>query len=140
MVIMDRDKDGMPVRIYLDTGAKKRRSDPEELFAFQIASVKLQQPVREHRFDVGGRKWRFDFAWPDRLVAAEVEGGIFVGGRHTRGSGFEKDSEKYNTAAAQGWLVLRFTPRQVKSGEALRWLEKAFELRPRQSEAVREQR
>lgn len=137
---IERDSEGKAVRLYLSGGQRAGRSDPEEALAFQIRSVGFQVPVREHRFDAGGRKWRFDFAWPDRLVAAEVEGGVYVNGRHTRGSGFEKDSEKYNTAAAQGWLVLRFTPRQVKSGEALRWLEKAFELRPRQSEAVREQR
>jgi hypothetical protein len=42
------------------------------------------------------RKWRFDFAWPEHRAAVELEGGIHIGGRHTRGVGFEKDMEKYN--------------------------------------------
>ena len=39
-------------------------------------------------------------------VAVEVHGGTWVGGRHTRGAGFEKDREKMNEAHLLGWLVL----------------------------------
>ena len=56
------------------------------------------------------RKWRFDYAIPAAQVAIEVEGGAYTQGRHTRGRGFEADMEKYNTAEAMGWHVLRFTP------------------------------
>lgn len=68
----------------------------------------IEPPVREYKF-CDGRAWRFDFAWPERLVAIEIEGGIWRNGRHTRGSGFEKDCEKYNAAAIEGWKVLRIT-------------------------------
>jgi very-short-patch-repair endonuclease len=61
------------------------------------------------------RDWRFDFAWPDRMLAVEVEGGVWVSGRHTRGSGFVKDAEKYNAATVLGWRVLRYTDREVKN-------------------------
>lgn len=60
----------------------------------------------EHRFHPT-RKWRFDFAHLDSRVAVEIEGGHWVSGRHTRGSGFEKDCEKYLQAALRGWVVLR---------------------------------
>ena len=63
---------------------------------------------REHRFDPT-RRWRFDFAFDASKVAVEVEGGTWQHGRHVRGSGFEKDCEKYNRAAAMGWTVLRYT-------------------------------
>lgn len=56
------------------------------------------------------RKWRFDYCWPKQKVALEIEGGVWTRGRHTRGSGFLKDMEKYNTAARMGYLVLRTTP------------------------------
>jgi hypothetical protein len=56
------------------------------------------------------RKWRFDYAIPAAQVAIEVEGGAYTQGRHTRGRGFEADMEKYNTAEAMGWHVLRVTP------------------------------
>jgi very-short-patch-repair endonuclease len=64
--------------------------------------------VREYLF-ARPRRWRFDFAHPCTMVAIEIEGGTWVNGRHTRGSGFEADCEKYNAAAILGWRVLRFT-------------------------------
>lgn len=74
-------------------------------------------PVPEYRF-THPRKWRFDYAWPDQMIAVEIEGGIWSRGRHTRGSGFIKDMEKYNEAGKLGWRVFRFTPQQLQSGEA----------------------
>lgn len=61
--------------------------------------------VVEYRFDPV-RRWRMDFAWPDKLVAVEVHGAVFRGGRHVRGSGFLNDREKMNTALSRGWRVL----------------------------------
>jgi len=57
----------------------------------------------------------------------EVEGAVFVAGRHTRGSGFLADCEKYNEATLLGWSVLRVTDRHIKSGLALDWLQRFFE-------------
>jgi very-short-patch-repair endonuclease len=68
------------------------------------------------------RRWRFDFAWPKQRLAVEVEGGIFVRGRHVSPSGFVKDSEKYNEAAVSGWSVLRI-PVAGKT-----WIEDAVDL------------
>ena len=59
------------------------------------------------------RKWRFDYAIHAAQVAIEVEGGAYTQGRHTRGRGFEADMEKYNTAEAMGWHVLRVTPERL---------------------------
>lgn len=97
----------------------------EELLAYQIRAINLPEPVREHKFH-DTRKWRMDFAWPDRKLCVEVEGGVYSGGRHTRGSGFERDIEKYNTATLMGWSVFRFSPSFVKSGEALKMIEIAI--------------
>jgi hypothetical protein len=64
------------------------------------------------------------------MVALEVEGGAWSGGRHTRGAGFLGDMEKYNAAAILGWCVLRCTPQQLLRaplGETIRaalaWVE-----------------
>jgi very-short-patch-repair endonuclease len=65
-------------------------------------------PLPEHRFQPP-RKWRFDFAWPRQRVAVELEGGVWTSGRHTRPSGYMQDIDKYNAAAAAGWLVVRFS-------------------------------
>jgi very-short-patch-repair endonuclease len=75
-------------------------------------SMGLPAPVLEYKFHPT-RKWRFDYAWPELRIALEVEGGVWTGGRHTRGSGFLKDVKKYNAAAALGWRVLRCTPSEL---------------------------
>jgi very-short-patch-repair endonuclease len=90
----------------------------EEKLSLHIRAHKLPEPVREHRFH-DKRKWRFDFAWPELKLAAEVEGGTWTGGRHTRGAGFEKDCEKYSVAAIQGWMVVRFTSSMISDGRAI---------------------
>lgn len=101
------------------------KSALEEQLLFQIKSVGLPEPERECRFhDV--RRWRFDFCWPDRMIAVEVEGGVWSRGRHTRGKGFISDCEKYNMAAIMGWTVLRFPGDMIESGEAIETIEKAI--------------
>ena len=82
-------------------------------------------PETEYRFHPP-RRWRFDFAFPDQKIAIECEGGTWANGRHVRGAGFEKDAEKYNTAAIEGWMVLRFTSGMIKSGKALNQIEQAL--------------
>lgn len=48
-------------------------------------------------------------------VALEVEGGLWVYGRHSRGSGQLADLEKYSEAAILGWRVLYCTPKDMGS-------------------------
>lgn len=55
------------------------------------------------------RKWRFDIAIPEHMIAIELEGGVWTRGRHTRGQGYINDCTKYNTATSMGWRVLRYT-------------------------------
>lgn len=80
-------------------------------------------PEQEFRFHPV-RRWRFDFAFPDLMIAIEAEGGVYSQGRHVRGTGFEADCEKYNTATLMGWSVLRFTKKTIESGEAAIMIEK----------------
>lgn len=91
---------------------KKRKSYIEEIIFERIRSARIKLPDREYQFHPE-RKWRFDFAYPDLKIAIEAEGGIWSSGRHTRGSGFIKDCEKYNQAAILGWRVLRYTTSNI---------------------------
>jgi rRNA maturation protein Nop10 len=73
--------------------------------------VWLSEMTPEFIFDERPTKrlWRVDFVIKDLRIAIELEGGVWTGGRHTRGSGFIEDCDKYNELALQGWLLLRFT-------------------------------
>lgn len=93
-----------------------------------FAAAGLPEPVPEYRF-APPRRWRADFAWPAYQVALEVEGGVWTGGRHVRGSGFIKDLEKYNRLAAMGFLLVRCTPKMLASGEAFSAVEDALRAR-----------
>jgi very-short-patch-repair endonuclease len=98
----------------------------EETLVLHIRAVGLPAPEREFYF-AKPRRWRFDLCWPGRKVAAEIEGGTWVQGRHSRGSGMRKDAEKYNAAALDGWRVLRFTADMIRDGSAISTLERAIQ-------------
>jgi very-short-patch-repair endonuclease len=82
------------------------------LFPAYCKAAGLPVPVAELRF-APPRRWRFDWALPDHKIALEVEGAVWVQGRHTRGSGFVKDMEKYNYATSVGWAILRVQPKDL---------------------------
>lgn len=91
----------------------------------QLSKVKAQDEIfkRDLRKFVGefeteyyfyaNRRWRFDYAFPALKLAIEIEGAVWTQGRHTRGSGFVNDIEKYNMAASLGWTLLRFTRQEM---------------------------
>ncbi|SRR6266852_8033007 len=97
----------------------------ENQLLFQMQAAGLPTPRRELRF-FPARRWRFDFAYPDRLLAIEVEGGTWTGGAHVRGAHYASDCRKYNTAAIIGWKLLRVTSDMIESGEALRTIDWAL--------------
>lgn len=88
----------------------------------------LPEPETEFRFH-RTRRWRFDYCWPDRKIAFEREGATWSRGRHTSGSGYSKDAEKYNEAALMGYLVIRGTTDMIRSGLAFEQLKRAYESR-----------
>jgi hypothetical protein len=126
-----------------DCGVTKRptqRSNGELLLAVQLEQAGIPFE-REYRF-APPRKWRADFAIvlfkhpsepayaaPEQVdILVEIDGGGWVQGRHTRGSGFEKDAEKASAAAILGYRVIRCTPAQVNDGRALSWIRQALGL------------
>lgn len=79
--------------------------------------------ILEHKFHPS-RKWRFDLAIPSVKLAVEIEGAVYTNGRHTRGTGFLNDIEKYNEAAMLGWTLLRFTHVKHSNQEVIETLRK----------------
>jgi|SRR6266446_866749 len=82
----------------------------------------IEVPQEEYRF-APPRRWRFDYAWTAPRIAVEIEGGVWSHGRHVRSSGFLADMDKYNAAGRAGWRVFRFTPDQLRKGEAQEFMK-----------------
>lgn len=103
--------------------------------------AKLFQAALGPRYDVHTefhfhptRRWRFDLVvctsgtpTSTPFLAVEIDGGGFVQGRHSRGTGIEKDCEKYAEAMILGWRILRVTPKQIKDGRAFDWIQKILQ-------------
>ena len=79
----------------------------------------------EYRFHPT-RLWRIDVAFPAQKVAVEIDGGIWTGGRHSRGVGITADCEKVCALAMAGWRFLRVTPQLVKTGQAAQWVRETL--------------
>ena len=91
--------------------------------------------VSEYRF-YPVRKWRFDYFLPVLKIGIEIEGGVFSGGRHTRGAGYSRDCEKYNQAQICGFVVLRYPAHELRKNPEMveRDLKKILKNRRREDE------
>ena len=100
--------------------SKKRSfaSGSEFTLACQMTADRLPAYEREYQFHAT-RKFRADFAFVPQKLLIEVEGGLFVKGAHSNPMGILRDMEKANLAALGGWALLRYSPAQIKSGEAI---------------------
>lgn len=85
------------------------KGENEKLLFAVLNEAYPKKWVSEHK-GIEGRKFRFDCANPSQKIAIEIEGGIWVTGRHNRPLGMEQDMEKYNMAVLEGWKVLRYPP------------------------------
>ena len=99
-----------------------------ELFRRTLESFTSCKVVSEHKFH-DTRKWRIDFAIVDQKIGIEIDGGVWSGGRHTRGNGFVEDMEKYNAAVTLGWVILRFTPQDLNKITTFETVKKVVELK-----------
>ena len=97
-------------------------SEGESTLSIQLKALKIgfEQEFKFHH----KRNWKADFHIIGKKILVEVEGGIWSGGRHTRGKGYIGDMEKYNSATMMGYQVIRFSTEQVKSGLAIQQIEK----------------
>lgn len=69
----------------------------------------ITPPVRQHPVALAGTTVRLDLAWPDVAVAVECDG-LYHHGHNQR---LPWDDRRQNELVLLGWLVLRFTWRQL---------------------------
>jgi len=82
----------------------------------------LPEPVAEYLFASPERRFRFDWCWPERHVALETDGGIWIRGRHNHPTGYLRDMEKLNLAAELGWRVFRYETGHIDMAQLARVL------------------
>lgn len=92
-------------------------------FPFAADHVGVGRGVRQRLKDAGLKNWRFDFAFIEQKIAVEIEGGAWIGGRHTRGKGFSDDLRKHNSAVMLGWFVYRCDGEMIKDGTAIKTIK-----------------
>lgn len=89
---------------------KKQNKEPkQDCYTRIVSRVVSAECVKEYAFHPT-RRWRFDYAIPKYKIAIEVEGGVWISGRHINPKGFLGDMEKYNEATRLGWRLIRCTP------------------------------
>ncbi len=76
----------------------------EEHFVTWLNLENITGWVREYKFHPK-RRWRYDFAWPDRKIAVEIDDLTHF----SYWSRIASDAEKYNEAMKAGWRVFRYT-------------------------------
>lgn len=60
------------------------------------------------------KRYRLDFAHPNSRTGIEIQGGVYMRGRHVTGSGYERDCRKYNLAYTSGWTIFLLTSTMAK--------------------------
>jgi hypothetical protein len=104
------------------------KDEPYPNLLVMFAERGIYPPVTEYVF-TSHRKFRFDYAWPVKRVALEIDGGIWRGygkgstndprrNAHSSPINILRDIEKHNLATVLGWRVIRATP--DKLDEAVR--------------------
>ena len=99
----------------------KTQSTLESLMVRVVWSGALPRPVAQYSIRFAGGRRRVDFAYPDVKLGIEADGwrdhGVF--------EAFDADRHKDADVAALGWLILRFTWRQLR--EEPDWVVESIE-------------
>jgi very-short-patch-repair endonuclease len=113
------------------SAAPRKPSEIEEQMAEQIWLCKLPEPVRQFQ-PFPQRKWKIDFAWPRYKLALEVDGAV-----HRIKSVFKSSFERGYWLMRADWRVLHVGGDQVRSGEAVTWIEQLLQAAQDREEARR---
>lgn len=146
--IRDSKKSSAPASVVARTIIKTkpaRRAARKDGFSQQVFTAwclenGLPAPEYEITGDryIPGRKFRLDIGWEGMStplgtakwpvkIGIEVQGGVWRGGKHGRGSGVARDMEKRNLGILNGWRVLEFVPSELCMTETAGIIKKLME-------------
>jgi very-short-patch-repair endonuclease len=98
-----------PILEMFDPAIAPCESDLEVVLLRVLRDHGIAEPVRQHRVEAGGQRFRLDLAYPDERIFLEGDGF----GVHTERETFERDRRRQNALVIDGWLPLRFTWRML---------------------------
>lgn len=99
-------------------GGVSKPSPLEAAVELQLRALKLPRGWRQY-YPIPGRKYRLDFAWPEKKLAVECEGMV-----HRIKAQFEHDCRRSNDLLDAGWRVYRLTGSMIRAGESIALLER----------------
>jgi very-short-patch-repair endonuclease len=70
-----------------------------------LRCFRLPPLVRQHKIMVGGRRVRFDLAYPEKHIVVELEGWEGHSGRDR----WQSDHDRHNAVELAEWRTLQFT-------------------------------
>ena len=107
----------------------KPDSELEAGLEFVLKAVGI--PYEKHyRIPGLGRRFIYDFAFPEHKLVVECQGGIWVNQTgHSSGSGITRDCHKLNMATLASWKCLQVTLEMIKDGRALLYIERALQVK-----------
>lgn len=96
----------------------------ETKFLRLVRNARVRLPVRQFEVVLAGRRAYIDCAYPDRMLAIELDGYRFHYGQVR----FQRDRERQNALTNLGWRILRFTWKDVteRQEEVVRQLREAL--------------
>jgi hypothetical protein len=108
------------------------------IFFALLDSFGLPPPIPEYKF-CPTRGWKSDYAYPDKHLLLEVEGGLYVQkkvnkkgevyyskGAHGSLSGMQRDIEKYSEAACLGYRIIRVQPDDLLTTKTMKLIKRAY--------------
>ncbi|MDT5093074.1 MAG: hypothetical protein QOH60_2437 [Mycobacterium sp.] len=99
------------VRELIALAAPEAESPMESEARLVMIDGGLPQPILQYEIvDLNGRTWRVDFAWPDRMVAAEYDGFDW----HSDPDAFRRDRQKRAALHEVGWSVVSIVDDDVR--------------------------
>ncbi|HEX2058988.1 MAG TPA: DUF559 domain-containing protein [Actinomycetota bacterium] len=86
----------------------------EARLARRLRRSSLPRSVRQHPVQVDGRRRYLDFAWPDHMVAVEVDGFRW----HSSRIAWRRDRHRLASLRRAGWTIVQVSQEDVDAGFA----------------------
>ncbi len=89
------------------------KSKLEEKFLLMWESLYPSLVLKREEKYLPHRRFRGDFVNLESKTVIEIQGGVWVGGRHSTGAGINKDCEKALESLLHGWAVIPITANMI---------------------------